>query len=316
MPQARQMIANMNIIQILLAIAALISIAYVISLLRAIVRLATNIPYMGHLIALFSLNSSYELGCSSVWFAITARAVGATSIFILLAWLWKGAFPFAPFAFWHLRGSFWEIISTAWPIFIGGGLAFLLPGSLMGYLMSRQERRLEGQIGLQIGTAGAGMWQSIWNGLGEEIMFRWIVFYDAIALLAGLNFMLGGFRGQEQGMLEWIYTTLLGPLVNAVTLGMLQNILFHQGWAVGAAIILISFGRFARRFFPITGNLSWLFFWPIGLFLFQIMFTYGIIASMLVHMLYEAVQVLLTLATLKWLREHPEPLANEMVQEE
>ncbi|MGH2510223.1 MAG: hypothetical protein ACRDHZ_22840, partial [Ktedonobacteraceae bacterium] len=85
--------------------------------------------------------------------------------------------------------------------------------------------------------------------------------------------------------------------INFVTFGQLLSVLLHPHWtwAVGTAIALLSFYHVERRFWPIRGNMSWLLYWPPNLFLYLVMFRYGLIAAMLVHIIYEAFLVVLVL---------------------
>ena len=77
-----------------------------------------------------------------------------------------------------------------------------------------------------------------------------------------------------------------GPVVNFLTLGHLQPYLLGSlGWAVGAAIIS-SNGKF-RDGHAYQGLFGWINAWFCGMFFFYLMFTYGILASIIVHFLYD-----------------------------
>lgn len=82
------------------------------------------------------------------------------------------------------------------------------------------------------------------------------------------------------------YTYIAGPLASMVTLGKMSNILFHpSGWAVGSA--LLSSNGFFRDGHKYLGLFGWINSWFIGMFMFWLLFEYGIVACIVVHFLYD-----------------------------
>jgi hypothetical protein len=249
-------------------------------------------------------------------------------ILILLTWLWPSVTPFGLFAFWTLRGSFLDIVSDAWPIFAWGA-GWLLLLSFLGQKVlialgrglvdnreaseTRTNEEDEAATGisdqpvdwkdLTRAVAGiilpaaapiSGVVQSLWYSVVGGIKHRWISFYYTMLWLTLANFLLWGFA--NNGMLAWLYLSIVGPLVDFITFGKLHTVLFQPtwGWVVGAALVILSFRSFQRRVMGCSISISRLTSWPVGLFLFLIMLKYGLFASMLVHCVYEAFLIVLT----------------------
>jgi hypothetical protein len=248
-------------------------------------------------------------------------------ILILLTWLWPSVTPFGLFAFWTLHGSFLDIVSDVWPIFAwGAGWLLLLSFLGQNVLIVLGRGLAEGitaeethaneyaesaadindqQVGRAFAQAIAGMLlpalapltgvvQSIWYSIIDGIKHRWISFYFTMLWLTLANFLLWGFA--NNGMLAWLYLSIVGPLVDFITFGKLHTVLFHPGWGwgVGAAIVILSFRGFQRNVMGCNIGFTRFISWPVGLFLFLIMLKYGLFASMLVHCVYEAFLIVLT----------------------
>ncbi|QBD78935.1 hypothetical protein EPA93_24305 [Ktedonosporobacter rubrisoli] len=209
---------------------------------------------------------------------------------------WRSLVPFNIFGYWFWHGTFPQVLASSWPIFAWGIPAFIIMISKLGptpiYRIGLD--RYTGQQLLIVDNEGfarivlpgeepspmLGLGQILWLGIGEEIIYRWMTLPVIIVLLSALNFLLSG-------LLAWLYLHILGPIIDFVTFGSLHSILFHNGWGwlVGMAVILVSGNALPR----VYGRLyaSWLVFWPVKLYLFLLMFQYGLFVAMLVHMLFE-----------------------------
>jgi hypothetical protein len=203
-------------------------------------------------------------------------AVGAFIVVLIVEWLWPDVIPFTMFQFWKLNGNLVDIVKMSWPVFAWGtGVSFLIL-VLKGVDYEERENAEKNFV--------VGFLTSLWAGVFEEISFRWLIFMDEIIGYKIVNWLFFGWAGF--GMFEWIFLHISGPIANFFTLGYLSPILFNGfGWAVGSAI-LSSNGKF-RDGHAYQGLLGFINSWFIGMFMFYLMFTYGLIASIVVHFLYD-----------------------------
>lgn len=203
-------------------------------------------------------------------------AIAAFFVVVIVEWLWPDVIPFTLFEFWRLDGSISDVLKTSWPLFAwGAGVSFLLA------ILKRNDREVNRNAEAILGI---GCLVSTWAGIAEEIAFRWLIFYDQIIGYKILNWLLFGWAGF--GLFEWIYLHITGPIANFFTLGYLEPILFDGfGWAIGAAL-LTSNGKFRDGHIH-KGFLGWINSWFVGMFFFYLMFQYGLIASIIVHFLYD-----------------------------
>jgi hypothetical protein len=117
----------------------------------------------------------------------------------------------------------------------------------------------------------------------EEIVFRWVLFYFGIVFLTGLNHLTVEVVGL--GVPSWIFIHVGRPVASFCTFGYARALLYNPvSWAVGAAA-LASNGRF-RNGHSYQGPLGWTWSWYMGMFLFAIMYQYGLFMAMILHALY------------------------------
>lgn len=193
-----------------------------------------------------------------------------------IMWLWPSAVPFGFFEFWKIRGAVSDWFISAWPMFMwGAGVTIII------LLITRSVRFYHREAGKIIVR---GAIESIFAGVVEELTFRWLFFLSNIVLMKIGNFIFFGFLGF--GIAEWLHLNIFGPLANFTTLRKLEPYLFHEtGWAVGAALLASNaFFRDGHRYQGILGVLN---SWFLGMYLFWIMFNYGLIVAVLVHFLYD-----------------------------
>jgi hypothetical protein len=223
----------------------------------------------------------------------------ALPLVLLVKWLWPSFIPFGLFQFWGIHGEPAALALDIWPIFVMG-LIF----QLLNIFLRRPYRdSFFGKPNIDI--VGTPSWlilkkkffaMSRWGllaGIGEELVFRWIFFYCGIIVWTVLNFCLFGFAGS--GIPQWFFLHIAMPIADFATFGKLHSLLFAEySWVVGAAILSAN-GRF-RRGHAYQGVIGWVWSWYIGMFLFLVMFKYGLFAAMLVHVLYN-----LMIFTLLWL---------------
>jgi hypothetical protein len=211
-------------------------------------------------------------------FNYLASAFWGFIIIGLLIFFWPSLIPFKYFEFWTIKGSVWKAAEGAWPIYLFG-LAF----NLLNCLRNKDYPAKPHEILLM----GFGL--SLWAGVMEELCFRWIIFLSAIVMIPFLDWLLLGFMGIH--IVHWVYNILL-PIADFFTLGYLHPYLANgYGWAVGAAVIS-SNGKF-RDGHGYQGLIGLTVSWFMGMYFFWMMFTYGLIAAMVVHFLYDLLIFLL-----------------------
>ncbi|GCE50225.1 hypothetical protein EI42_05445 [Thermosporothrix hazakensis] len=211
-------------------------------------------------------------GCSSLLIAIP--------LILLVKWLWPNVIPFDLFAFWTTHGDLTALPGDIWP-FIVGGLVVTLYELL--FRMTEEER-----LNFFFHWAYEGgffhksfIFYTIYGFL-EEVCFRWVLFYSYIVGLTVANVLFFGFAGF--GLFQWLFLHVFGPAADFVTLHKLHDILFGSSWVIGAAILSAN-GKF-RQGHAYQGWIGWLWAWFGGMFLFLVMFHYGLPIAIGVHILY------------------------------
>ncbi|NCC20787.1 hypothetical protein EOM33_07210 [Candidatus Saccharibacteria bacterium] len=150
---------------------------------------------------------------------------------------------------------------------------------------------------------GRALWLSANAGFWEELLYRGLVFMSAMVLIPLSNFLLLGFAGLN--IVNWLYQSISVPVSNFFTLGLMHAHIFTNPWVVGAALVSAA-GKFsdAHAYLGLIGRIN---SWFAGVFLFWIMFNYGMITGMVIHFIYDA--TILVVAALRpknvgisWLR--------------
>lgn len=199
-------------------------------------------------------------------------AVVALIIIAITYWLFPGVIPFSFFEFWRMDNNLiYAGIKSSWILFCWGtGVTFLFR------LFTRNERSVNEEAEKFL---TGGFWISTWAGIVEEILFRWIFFFSAIALAILSNFLFFGLSA-------WIYDAIVAPVSNFITLGKISGILYHPlGWFIGSAVIAAN-AKF-RDGHKYLGWFGYVNSWFVGIFLFWILFQYGLPACIAVHFLYD-----------------------------
>jgi hypothetical protein len=131
----------------------------------------------------------------------------------------------------------------------------------------------------------SGLLLSVFAGVVEEICFRWLIFLCFIPVIKLVNFCVFGFLGLPIPELMQIY--ILGPIANFLTLGYLSHWLGNpENWLIGAAIMAAN-ARFREahsgaRFIVYVNS------WFVGMFMFYILFQFGLPAAIFLHIIYYA----------------------------
>jgi hypothetical protein len=200
-------------------------------------------------------------------------------IIILVRWLFPDIIPYSLFEFWNMHdGGLMDWLITAWPIF-----AWAAGVNIIHYFFADKSRRAYMDAEKLF---GAGLVSSLWAGVMEEICFRWLIFLSGIWGIKFANFIFFGFLGF--GIPEWTQIHLWGPLANFATLGYLNGILTNPSlWAVGAS--LLATNAFFRDGHKYQGWLGYVNSWFIGMFMFWVLFKYGLVACITIHFAYDAI---------------------------
>lgn len=202
--------------------------------------------------------------------------LGAFAGVILWEIFFPDMIPFRLFEFVTLKGSLVDVLKSSWIIF-AWGTGFTLVVTLLTRNHPEENHLAEAIFGVDLVS-------SVIAGVCEEIVFRWWLFFSEIPGYKILNFLLFDFLGW--GISEMLHLNVFGPIANFATLGLLKpQLLNAAGWAVGAAI-LTSNGKF-RDGHLYQGPIGWINSWFGGMFFFYLMFNHGLIAAIIVHMLYD-----------------------------
>ena len=183
--------------------------------------------------------------------------------------------PFGFFEFWIVKGSLWETIKNAWPLYLWGiGATAVLD------IFRRNSLNEKSPVEIIFG----GTIISALAGFFEEIGFRWLIFFSAIVTIPVMDWLLLGFVGLH--WIKWVYVVVLCPVANFFTFGYLEHYLLNgYGWAVAAAIISTN-GKF-RDGHQYLGFLGYVNSWFLGMYFFWVVFNHGIIAAIIIHFLYD-----------------------------
>lgn len=122
---------------------------------------------------------------------------------------------------------------------------------------------------------------SLRAGIVEELIFRWSLLILAIPLVQLFN------RFPFFGGLRWLHVEVLGPLADWATMHSLHEQLMGSPWYFGAAILAAN-ARFrdGHKYQGVVGILN---SWFIGMFMFWLTFSYGLLIAMLAHAVYDAI---------------------------
>jgi len=205
----------------------------------------------------------------------------------LMKWLWPSLIPFDIFQFWVWDGdTIWDGVKAGLPIFIWGF-------SIQFFFTCFHKFKKEEIDNAENFLVGGAIISTI-AGVFEELIFRWVLLYSAFIGVQLANFLLFGFVPWMLGdwwswlelprLLSW-YVVL--PIADFMTLRYFSEFLVNQGWLLGAAVIAAN-AKF-RDGHKYQGLLGYVNSWYLGLFLFFIMFKYGIVAAILVHFTYDMV---------------------------
>ncbi|MEO3782842.1 hypothetical protein ABGB12_05925 [Actinocorallia sp. B10E7] len=228
------------------------------------------------------------LACSVLPFGVA----GSVLLVLLVEWRAPDVIPFE----W---GTFWTVQERPWPAFLGS-LGLVWPVLAFGFLRSvlgiPAARRMRWQLdrlppGSVVETLSPAA--VVFRSTLEEVLDRWLIFYAAIAGATFADFLLLGFADLHP--VRWFFEDLLIPAADFATWHRLRELLTDHSWTVGAGI-LASNARF-RNSHGYQGLVGFIWSWYLGMFLFLVVFEYGLPLAIAVHIAYNLVIVALHRAT-------------------
>lgn len=190
----------------------------------------------------------------------------------LIKWIWPSSIPLDIFQFWFFDKF---TIQAGWPIFLWGAFAQTL-------LCSKKYEHHE--IVNAEENWVKNMFVSLMAGVFEELTFRWVFLYSSFIGIAVSNFIFFGFISHSLEIPRLISEYISNPLANLATFEQ-YDFLVGKGWWFGAAVLAANAKfRDGHKYQGLIGIIN---SWYIGLFLFDIMFKYGIISAIAIHFLYD-----------------------------
>lgn len=210
------------------------------------------------------------------WFAFAWAAVYLAIILAIVKGIFPSSIPFTYFELWHTTGNLSDWCTTSWPILAWAiGLTFLV--SIL--TRNSDEENIYAEYLLR-----NGFWVSLRAGLMEEILFRWLLLMLWIPMVKVINFIFLGFI--DLGLIEIIHLHIIAPIANFFTMDILKEQVGNpNNWSLGAAIIIAnSKFRDGHKYLGLIGFVN---SWFIGMFMFYLLFKYGLVAAIVVHFLYD-----------------------------
>lgn len=200
-----------------------------------------------------------------IWNALVGLAIAGT-----VDLFWPKVLPFRLFSLWLVRCSFVQMLMAVSYLMLWGLL-------LQSYISWRTRNRSEineqaEKILLQ------GVIRSVKAGIFEELSFRWLFFAGSIATSMVFNYL-------TFGLVAWFQIHCVGPVVNFVTSGWLQEYL------VGAAAWTTSIGichsnlKF-REGHSYQGTIGYINSWYLGFYFFWLTLHYGLPIAIVAHSCY------------------------------
>lgn len=220
------------------------------------------------------VRTPFEQGVGERTAGVLREVIGVfvvVGIFYIFLHNWIDA-PLSFFRVWTVQGTLADVIKSSWVIFAWGVGLTLLSGIKLA--IQREPRAYEPGLVFMKGT-----WFSILAGVGEEIVYRWLMLFGAMMSLKFLNVI-------TLGLVKWFYVSVWIPLADWASFGLLHSELGGQyGWLFAAAIVSANI-RF-RKGHEYQGLFGMINSWYIGLILFYLTFTFGLWAAIVVHILYD-----------------------------
>ncbi len=228
-------------------------------------------------------NSSYKIETSSAWglpLGYIIVGLGSLLFYGFLHLFWDDRF-LMDFADLGSQGrSLWEGLGKVWFIF-----AWAIGVNIV-YGLDKIDLPNDTGTGFSDYAIG-GSWISLNAGFWEEIIFRWLMFFNAMVTAQFFNFLLGGFINTDYGFTKWFAVSVAGPVANFFTLGQLDGYLLGESNWVMATAIIVAAGKF-RDGHKYQGAFGYVNSWFMGMVMFWLLLNYGLWAAIVAHIAYDA----------------------------
>lgn len=184
---------------------------------------------------------------------------------------WPHLLPLPISLGWDIRGTFMDWCRSSWIMLVwGAGVTAWVKFSTNNHWRYNREAEEHFAKGALI---------SIWAGVSEELIYRWLNFLGAVVWVQIFNVC-------TFGLVRWLHLNVLGPTADLASFHQLHTMMFHPlGWFIGAGM-LASNASF-RNGHAYQGLLGMANSWFIGMFMFWLVFRYGLPAAIVVHALYD-----------------------------
>lgn len=196
----------------------------------------------------------------------------------IVQWVIPSAIPFGVFEFWN-KTSVWMAIKSSWILFISAIILVMV----IAYLFKCDPDKNNNPRMLIVD----GFFNNIATIIIEEILLRWLLFLNIIWIIKLLNWLIFGWLGF--GILEWFYINLPAPIISLSSFGMIDKTIVYNplGWFVGASVATMSIINTSVH--KNQGILGMINCWFIELYLFYVMFQFGLLACIAIHFLYNTI---------------------------
>ncbi len=196
---------------------------------------------------------------------------------LIVKWVYPNAIPYGMFELWALKAPIWTVITSSAPLFI-----WAIAVAIIIVPFFRKTSGIKNNIPAENPKQNLAndIFYSIYGSMLEGVLFRWLIFLNFIWIIKLFDWL-------GSGVFEWLYISLIAPLVSLSSFGLIDNIIYHPyGWAIGAAIIITNAIKTKNHvrlgIFGLTNS------WYIGLYLFALTLQFGLWASIAIHFLYDA----------------------------
>ena len=113
--------------------------------------------------------------------SLIAKFVLSATLLPVIMYFFPSAVPFRFFEFWHIQGSLFQWIFSAWPIFAWGMSVTILNGV---FTHNDPDLNRDAEMIIIVGSI-----ISCIHGVAEEILYRWLFFLLDIILVKVGNFI-------------------------------------------------------------------------------------------------------------------------------
>lgn len=210
------------------------------------------------------------------WYRFILTALNLAMILVVVKVIFPSSIPFEYFELWRTTGTIAQWCLASWPILAWAIGTTLLVSSLTS---NSTEKNLHAEYILL-----NAFWVSLRAGLMEEILFRWLHLMLWIPLVKVANLILLAFI--DFGLVDLFHQHIIATTTNFFTMDILKEQVGNlNNWSLGAAIIIAnSIFTYGHRYMGFIGFVN---SWFIGMFMFYLLFKFGLVACIVVHFLYD-----------------------------